>query len=487
MPSAINGAAIRTGRGSVAVLPRPGDDDNSDNNHKVKLMNTLFQYQPGPAQALLRALALWLLATCSWAQSGGQICAKWGTLDVAGGEYTLQNNIWGADTPQCISPVGTTGFKIDSAGHANFGGLPAAYPSVFKGCHWEDCTADSGMPLRVSEINDALFSWSFNTISGDTWNAVAEAWFKTNATPGPPDGAELMLWFDHNGSVQPGGVFTGTVALAGATWEVWFTDSPGWNFVTYRRTVPANSAALDLKPFIDDARRRGYIDPNWYLMDMEAGFEVWRGGAGLQVNGFSFSVNSQAPGGNRPPLAAINATPGSGAAPLTVSFSAAGSRDPDGDSLTYAWDFGDGATASGVTATHTYTEPGTYTASVSVSDGEFSAVADTAISVAGGGGVRCEYRVLNEWNTGFTANIRLTNNSAGPVSGWQVAWEYDDGSSVVNLWNAVLTGNNPYNASALSWNTDIDPGAAVEFGFNGNKGVPGAPAPLPAVTGSICN
>ncbi|TQV74202.1 PKD domain-containing protein [Exilibacterium tricleocarpae] len=446
-------------------------------------MNNHPRHLTGPATALL----LWVVAAACGAQTGGQICAKWGTLSVAGGEYTLQNNIWGADTAQCISPVGTTGFKIDSANHSNFGGLPAAYPSIFKGCHWEDCTPDSGMPVRVSDVNDAMLSWSFNTISGDTWNATAEAWFKTNAIPGPPDGAELMLWLDHNGGVQPGGSFTGTVSLAGATWEVWFTDSPGWNFVTYRRQVPASSAALDLKPFIDDARARGYIDPNWYLMDMEAGFEVWQGGAGLQLNAFSFAVNSEPPTGNRPPQAAISATPGAGAAPLAVSFSAAASRDPDGDPLTYSWDFGDGNGATGVTASHTYTTPGSYSASVSVSDGEAAAVATTTVEVAGSGGVSCEYILLNEWNTGFTASIRLTNNGATTVNGWSVGWTYTDGSSIGNLWNASLAGNNPYTATPVSWNSTVNPGQTVEFGFNGNKGTTNAPAPQPAVTGNLCD
>ena len=48
-------------------------------------------------------------------------------------------------------------------------------------------------------------------------------------------------------------------------------------------------------------------------------------------------------GANNPPVAAIQATPTSGAAPLAVQFSAAGSSDPDGDALTYSWDLnGDG-------------------------------------------------------------------------------------------------------------------------------------------------
>ena len=56
---------------------------------------------------------------------------------------------------------------------------------------------------------------------------------------------------------------------------------------------------------------------------------------------------------NRPPTAAASAAPVSGAAPLAVSFSSVGSADPDGDPLTYLWDFGDGS------ATSSQANPGT--------------------------------------------------------------------------------------------------------------------------------
>ena len=52
-----------------------------------------------------------------------------------------------------------------------------------------------------------------------------------------------------------------------------------------------------------------------------------------------------------------------------VAFTATGA-DSDGDTLTYAWDFGDGGTATTKDAMHTYTAAGTYTAKVTVSDGK---------------------------------------------------------------------------------------------------------------------
>jgi PKD repeat protein len=73
------------------------------------------------------------------------------------------------------------------------------------------------------------------------------------------------------------------------------------------------------------------------------------------------------PPGNQAPTVQVAADPSSGTAPLRVRFSAAGS-DPDGDELSHVWEFGDGGMAGGPRATHVYTQPGTYTATVTVSD-----------------------------------------------------------------------------------------------------------------------
>ena len=72
----------------------------------------------------------------------------------------------------------------------------------------------------------------------------------------------------------------------------------------------------------------------------------------------------------RPPVARITASPASGAAPLAVSFNGSGSNDPDGETLTYQWDFDGNGTfdATGPTASHTYTATGSYTARLRVSD-----------------------------------------------------------------------------------------------------------------------
>lgn len=77
---------------------------------------------------------------------------------------------------------------------------------------------------------------------------------------------------------------------------------------------------------------------------------------------------------NRAPAAVISADPTSGSPPLTVNLSGSGSSDPDGDPLSYSWDFGDGSPAeSGATVSHIYQNSGPYTATLTVSDGRGAA------------------------------------------------------------------------------------------------------------------
>ncbi|MFF5724140.1 PQQ-dependent sugar dehydrogenase [[Kitasatospora] papulosa] len=86
--------------------------------------------------------------------------------------------------------------------------------------------------------------------------------------------------------------------------------------------------------------------------------------------------------GGRSPLAQASADRTSGTSPLTVRFSSAGTSDPDGDPVTYAWKFGDGGTSTAADPSHTYTANGQYTAELTVSDGTGrTATASVAVTV----------------------------------------------------------------------------------------------------------
>ncbi len=76
--------------------------------------------------------------------------------------------------------------------------------------------------------------------------------------------------------------------------------------------------------------------------------------------------------GNRAPIAQFTTDKTSGPVPLAVAFDSTGSRDPDGQPITLAWDFdGDGTTDSTeAKPSHTYTTPGVFTARLTVTDSD---------------------------------------------------------------------------------------------------------------------
>ncbi|MFC2082853.1 PKD domain-containing protein [Candidatus Bipolaricaulota bacterium] len=71
---------------------------------------------------------------------------------------------------------------------------------------------------------------------------------------------------------------------------------------------------------------------------------------------------------NELPIAQMAITPQTGDAPLYVVFNAGESTDADGEIEQWEWDFGDGEHGSGSIVSHRYTEPGTYTVRLTVTD-----------------------------------------------------------------------------------------------------------------------
>jgi PKD repeat protein len=134
---------------------------------------------------------------------------------------------------------------------------------------------------------------------------------------------------------------------------------------------------------------------------------------------------------NQPPTAVATATHTSGDAPLTVSFDGTGSSDPDpGDRLSYAWDLdGDGAydDSSSPQPTYTYTSPGSYTASLKVTDSH-GATATTAVTISAR-------------NTAPTATVIAPATSRS----WAVGDHIDFAGS------ATDPQDGPLPASALHW------------------------------------
>jgi PKD repeat protein len=110
---------------------------------------------------------------------------------------------------------------------------------------------------------------------------------------------------------------------------------------------------------------------------------------------------------------------------LTYAFDATSSSDPDGTITGYTWNFGDGATATGPTASHTYAA-GTYTVTLTVKDDKNAT--DTATKSVSPAPTpnQSPTAAFTSSTSGLTANLDGTGSSDpdGSVTGW--SWNFGD-------------------------------------------------------------
>jgi hypothetical protein len=221
------------------------------------------------------------------------LTGKYEMLSVQGGAYIIGNNVWGANTKQTLSVDRTTGaFTVTKSTHCNGTNKgPASYPSIFKGSHWRTSTIRSGMPVQVSKIKSVNTHWNVTIIDSGIYNCAYDVWLnKSPSTNERPDGAELMIWINYNGSIQPAGFKKTMVSIAGIEWSVWESDDMDPKYIAYLTTSKTNEVSFDINDFILDSVSRGYIQRDWYLIDVETGFEIWSGGQGLTSNIFSVEI-----------------------------------------------------------------------------------------------------------------------------------------------------------------------------------------------------
>ena len=119
---------------------------------------------------------------------------------------------------------------------------------------------------------------------------------------------------------------------------------------------------------------------------------------------------------NDPPVpGTVTVSPsGTGMASATSYTFTSNATDPDNDALTYEWNFGDGATGSGQTATHVFNSAGTFSVALSVKDSKHTVTAPSASvivarNMAGTwtGGRECGF------GSTVTLNLAQSGNSLG--------------------------------------------------------------------------
>lgn len=202
----------------------------------------------------------------------------------------MQTNEWNSGAPQCVSTDGGQDFTVTRSSIRASGADPGGYPSIYRGCNWGTCTQGSGLPLEVADLTNPTVAWSTTQPHSGSYDAALDVWFNDSPrTSGAPHGTEMMVWINSTGGARPAGRNVGSTNLDGFRLSVWHDGSPGSEYVAYEVDGGVTSVtSMDLGPLVIDAESRGYLEPGYYLIAVEAGFELWQGGSGLATDFFSF-------------------------------------------------------------------------------------------------------------------------------------------------------------------------------------------------------
>jgi large repetitive protein len=141
------------------------------------------------------------------------------------------------------------------------------------------------------------------------------------------------------------------------------------------------------------------------------------------TNTTSQGVSVVAPPPNQPPVAAFT----SSSTYLAASFDGTTSSDPDGTVASWAWNFGDGSTGTGSTASHTYAAAGTYQVTLTVTDnqGAQTSVTNPITVVAN----RPPVAAFTSSVTNLAASFDGTTSSDPDGTVASYAWDFGDGAT----------------------------------------------------------
>ncbi|WVK87601.1 cellulose binding domain-containing protein [Dactylosporangium sp. AC04546] len=97
----------------------------------------------------------------------------------------------------------------------------------------------------------------------------------------------------------------------------------------------------------------------------------------------------------------------------------------------------------------------------------------------GGGKCSATY-VKNDWGSGFTAEVTVTNTGSSAISAWTVGWSFSGNQRITNSWNATVSqSGTAVTARNASYNGSIPPGGKTTFGFQASYS---GSNPVPSLT-----
>jgi hypothetical protein len=268
-------------------------------------------------------------------------------------------------------------------------------------------------------------------------------------------------------------------------------------------------------PFFADAVSRGSLETSWWLIDVEYGFEIWTGGQGLAMSGYSVSAAAGSGGGGGSCTAVPSAPSGltgTAASSSTINLSWTADTAPANCTISSYNVFqsttngfapsSSNQIASGVTATsysNTGLSPSTaYYYKIEAVDAAGTSAASSQASATtsasgGGGGAKCtiDYTISPQNSSAFGAAITIKNGGSTTLSNWTLTWTFANGQTISGSWNGTVmqSGANVTvsQQSGQTWENIPAGGSYSGFGFNGTwNGTTNAVPTAFSLNGTAC-
>ncbi len=239
------------------------------------------------------------------------------------------------------------------------------------------------------------------------------------------------------------------------SWRSTYPDSASASNLETPCTLCHNTGAFSqLNGYGWDFKQNGYSftaieslnsdrDPgaNDNLSEIEAGTQPgWTEGAHNIINGGAISETAEPTelvagsfdpaGTNQAPVADIGG-PYAGTQDMSINFDASGSSDGDGSIAAYAWDFGDGSTASGVRVAHAYSATGSFNVTLIVTDDKGDTTTAMTTVTIGAGNQAPVAEAMGPYAGLVGQSVSFDASGSSDADGQIVSydWSFGDGAS----------------------------------------------------------
>jgi hypothetical protein len=336
----------------------------------------------------------------------------------------------------------------------------------------DPAAATSNQQMLVYLDNHPNFSWTawaMPVVAGTQWNLLTEwnadsttsdygVYVKANLAAHASAQAPTVVTAAHASADPVAGTTTNLSVLGG--------DVTGEANLTYTWTVLSGPAAVTFSANGINAAK------NTTVTFTRAGtytFEATiRNAAGLSTtSGVTVTVS--------PTLTSIVVSPGSASISTGASqpFTAQ-ARDQFGNALevqpAFTWSLVSGG--GSISAAGLYQAPATTgSAAVRAASGGVSGTATVTI-VSPSLSATAAFADVDDWGSGFTGYITLSNTGVTPINGWTL--EFDFTSTLTDIWSAQIVSHvgNHYVIRNEWWDATIAAGQSIDFGFNADWGTP---------------